>query len=1038
MIFDTTENTKEKTKITGANKNKSETRKRAQVFIGSIDKTQEEKNQYEQMLNSWDEEENDLKNKYEDLAGNVKKDTVKNLGSLKKEIDSDMLNIKTTFKKDTNWFGDVTDEGKKKIQNKAQELKTSMDKSSQEAEDLDKTKNVYLEESFEGFLDGETEQTINDYKQSQKEYINNMLGTSDDLEDLAVIVGEKVNIQDRVKNIPTLVNSMGPDEAIQFLKDTHQSIDDNNFQSDKNKADYKALADALHGAIKDKLSKLPQNEENKKYILSFAKIITDREGNIDNDLKDPKVATEVLLKAMMFKDGVADQLIKKGKFNLIDNKVKSKDFNGIYNSLLNAKIPVYTNSNGQQTQTNVLELAGFLNFPAGKEYSELSMEEKIRVGTLVRFQEQAGVNLEKIPNIKETKEIDKKINTVSNKLQGIYKKLNVSSSQTASENPQLNQAKKDLDAQKTENTELPKIEQDPNKVLQNLENLSLKVDELEKDITILIDPRSGDKYSQDELKKISSNVTKKLGIISQELSSAQTSFKIIGEQIKMNLAQTFNNISADTQKEMFSDTFNKISSTSFGDLFNWDHKTEGQELGLNSIDSEIYDTYLDMEGVGLFNLSDESIQKIQEYSKSGLLMAVAIVSVTALSVCCPALGMLAIASISSAITTGTGALIYQQGFDSTEQMALDLGSDFTVNAATNLFGGKLGQQGAKLLLSKFGATSITQALGLGAEASIKEVTVALSTKEGIKKITPILLANTGIDIVDFTQGTGAEYLRQKYLLGKTDLNFSDMMANGVQALFMGKIMGSKINKDSFTQKLQQKIYKDEVIIQNPGIGNNIVLKPEEANLLFNAGLIDEAGKPTIEFSAFKEVLKDIKSNKEINNEYILNGEYKNVINKISSGEQSASVLGDYLKGKFDDNSYVIKNGEIRYNSYDKYKELLTEIESFNQFLDPKDQIQLAYHFTSESGVKGITESGNTIQVSQKSWKDQQSENIRQYKNGEKGLLEAVNFFLFANNIEGKKLYVTNLSPDEARGYPNGIFNKTLEIGVSQLESYAGM
>ena len=195
--------------------------------------------------------------------------------------------------------------------------------------------------------------------------------------------------EDRLKEtVPVLVESMNSKESLKYLSSIHRRIDDNDFQSDNVKSSYQTFTKQLHRQIFEKIKKIDGQHEKKVYdeeaknLLRLAKIITWRQWNIDDELKDPQLSSEIVVHLIYKKDWIMKKLGEKIKIE--DEKVGNK-----------APWEIVKEFKGKFKQwewAKVLQMMWFKDistekFESKKQYEKLSLQQKVEVSTLVRLME---------------------------------------------------------------------------------------------------------------------------------------------------------------------------------------------------------------------------------------------------------------------------------------------------------------------------------------------------------------------------------------------------------------------------------------------------------------------------------------------------------------------------------------------------------------------------------------------------------------------------------------------------------------------------
>lgn len=252
--------------------------------------------------------------------------------------------------------------------------------------------------------------------------------------------------------------------------------------------------------------------------------------------------------------------------------------------------------------------------------------------------------------------------------------------------------------------------------------------------------------------------------------------------------------------EQMVDSLNKeLDKTTFENIFeSWDFfiNPDAKALWLKWWNKDVYDLYADIQGFGWFDLSDESIQNWKEAWKATWMIWAGVLSGIACVATLPISGPLMMAaatwSIVWTVSTWVWIMMYPQWYDTAWDMALDVVSDFAFNSilwaiwwwvwgslsknlTTELLVAELSKKGMTFA-SKEAAEEVAKSMIAQNVTSYttREMVTTIGAKEAGKKIFKVYWTNLAVDGTDFGIWTYAEYLRQKHIVWRQNLNLMDM------------------------------------------------------------------------------------------------------------------------------------------------------------------------------------------------------------------------------------------------------------------------
>jgi hypothetical protein len=176
------------------------------------------------------------------------------------------------------------------------------------------------------------------------------------------------------------------DDLLQKLKQLHKEIDKNDWQSTTVEKSYLLTMQSLHSQIYNKLAK--NNETDDTDLINFAKIITGRDSDIDDNLRSPELAEKVLILLMSREGWAIDNFINSWESNIDDIEIKNKNPKSIIDDTRKQFYERYWND-GKLVKlfNNNLKTAGFediLDIPEDTKYSDLTFYQKNKLSVLYR------------------------------------------------------------------------------------------------------------------------------------------------------------------------------------------------------------------------------------------------------------------------------------------------------------------------------------------------------------------------------------------------------------------------------------------------------------------------------------------------------------------------------------------------------------------------------------------------------------------------------------------------------------------------------
>ncbi|MCH2188768.1 hypothetical protein MK079_02995 [Candidatus Gracilibacteria bacterium] len=255
------------------------------------------------------------------------------------------------------------------------------------------------------------------------------------------------------------------------------------------------------------------------------------------------------------------------------------------------------------------------------------------------------------------------------------------------------------------------------------------------------------------------NITQEYESLSPEQKIKISTLSRIRDQLKKNpeldVAEALQKTTIQMAEELY-EPLNDILGHDWHDIVSKD----ADDYDITGVDADIFNTYQDLNGSGLFDMADTTIGNLKEAGKIGVIIAASIAAgILAAPVAAGVLGSALVVGAAVGVTSVAAShIMYRQGYDTPEDMALDVGSDLLVSTATGMIGG-----GASAQLMKYGNRAFFSMASL---------------------------RNGSIIAADGALGMGAEYARQQLVLGK-DASFMDMLKLGGPMVALGILLGAK-------------------------------------------------------------------------------------------------------------------------------------------------------------------------------------------------------------------------------------------------------
>lgn len=246
----------------------------------------------------------------------------------------------------------------------------------------------------------------NDLIKQEKLYLEMIMWVWDIYEWWAKLLKE--NTKEFTRLTQDIVQMSWNREILDYLKELHQKIDLNNYQSTTVEKSYNFLTESLHRLV---LEKLIKNNASDQDLLYFAKIVTWRGSNIDDNLRDQALANEALLYIMNREKGIIEKLNKSWSIEISDEKVIDKKPSKIVNELKdNFYISYWKQLESLKTFSNILIKSWYndvLNIDEDNEYQDLTFQQKTKISVLYRV-------LEKLKEWKTLSEQTKQLDLTDN------------------------------------------------------------------------------------------------------------------------------------------------------------------------------------------------------------------------------------------------------------------------------------------------------------------------------------------------------------------------------------------------------------------------------------------------------------------------------------------------------------------------------------------------------------------------------------------------------------------------------------------------
>lgn len=225
-----------------------------------------------------------------------------------------------------------------------------------------------------------------EYIKQEKKYLEMFMWVWNIYEGWAQYLEENKNdFENIIENIVDFSNSR---QILNYLKEIHYKIDDNNYQSTSVEKSYKILSFEIHRKILEKFKKDNVKDE---YFVKFSKIITWRwrhwlSSDIDDNLRDQETANDALLYMMNRKEWIIDRLKKSKKIKIENKEIENKNPKGIIDKLESKFYQKYWNDSKRINYfDNILTASWYgdiLNISESKKYNDLTFDLQIKLWVL--------------------------------------------------------------------------------------------------------------------------------------------------------------------------------------------------------------------------------------------------------------------------------------------------------------------------------------------------------------------------------------------------------------------------------------------------------------------------------------------------------------------------------------------------------------------------------------------------------------------------------------------------------------------------------
>ena len=227
-----------------------------------------------------------------------------------------------------------------------------------------------------------TDKQKKDFLRQQKKYLEFIMWVWDKYEWAASYLKETAwNFEIITKNI---VSNSPIDEVFVYMAEMHQKIDDNNKQSKSVEDSYKDFMDFMSMLLLARLKSDPETPE--RYFVNFSKLLTWRweykngdfsSADIDDDLRNPKLATEALMYVFMREWWMLEKMWLKNLDKNLANKRVWDELEELNESLKETWLPEYLSLENLVDPT-LLSLKD-------KNYEELNIETQSKLSFVNRL-----------------------------------------------------------------------------------------------------------------------------------------------------------------------------------------------------------------------------------------------------------------------------------------------------------------------------------------------------------------------------------------------------------------------------------------------------------------------------------------------------------------------------------------------------------------------------------------------------------------------------------------------------------------------------
>ncbi len=374
-----------------------------------------------------------------------------------------------------------------------------------------------------------------------------------------------------------MIEAMSPEEALQYMADTHYKLDRNQYQSTEVERSYRAWKHKVHTVVLDTFKK---NTVEDKYFLEYSKIVTGRPGRfitqqvdpgagkswyhnnrIDDRYRDPEAAQDALLYVCHRENGIISkiQTDPDSNFKVEDPKMWNLDpidVLGLVSGSIEKHAVWMWDTNDGEVFLRDMGFADIMDTVNSKtNYHDLDIEQKMKIAILLR----------------------------------VHDSLN----------------------------------------------------------------------------------SKKSKVDSNELG-----------EVFLNAIQDWQQVLVQSFEENFDD--------------GWFHTKSAEDFNLTGVDSDIFELYMDIQGIGFWDFADSTINIAQEIGKMGLMFASAfgafIVIWAAATAAGIALSPVIVAGIAGASMAWISEILYPKGYDNYDDLILDVGSDAALGALTWMWSVKMAEK----------------------------------------------------------------------------------------------------------------------------------------------------------------------------------------------------------------------------------------------------------------------------------------------------------------------------------------------------------